>query len=173
MKNLFLALLARQPTHGYELMQMYEGMFSTVLPTLNAGQIYTTLSRMERDGLVRKSTIVQAHRPDKRVYALTEKGGEVLQAWFNEVLTGPRIKDNFYLKLMGAGLSGTVDPSQLIKNQRREYLQTLHNLNTLSLEPEMTENPSKLVLIQGAMLHLKADLEWLDLCEEMFNEGAR
>ncbi len=173
MKNLFLALLARKPTHGYDLMQMYEDMFSKVLPSLNAGQIYTTLSRLERDGLVRKSTVVQESRPDKRVYAITEKGNRVLQNWFNEVLTGPRMKDHFYLKLMGAHISTKVEPRQLIEKQRHEYLQTLHNLNTLSLEPEMSENTGKLVLLQGAMLHLKADLEWLDLCEDSFSEGAK
>jgi DNA-binding PadR family transcriptional regulator len=172
MKYLFLALLARKPTHGYDLMQMYEDMFSTVLPSLNAGQIYTTLSRMERDGLVRKTTVIQENRPDKRVYALTENGNRVLNEWFDEVLTGPRMKDNFYLKLMGALISAIVEPGQLIENQRHEYLQTLHNLNTLSLQPEISENPGKLVLLQGAMLHLRADLEWLDLCEDAFTEGA-
>jgi DNA-binding PadR family transcriptional regulator len=172
MKNLFLALLAQKSTHGYDLLQLYESMFSDVLPPLNAGQIYTTLSRLERDGLVRKSTVIQESRPDKQVYALTERGNEVLQNWFNEVMTGPRLKDNFYLKLMGACISAKVEPRKLIEDQRHEYLQTLHNLNTLSLEREMSENPSKLVLIQGAMLHLKADLEWLDLCEDAFSEGA-
>jgi DNA-binding PadR family transcriptional regulator len=173
MKNLFLALLAQEPTHGYDLLQTYEGMFSDVLPPLNAGQIYTTLSRMERDGLVQKSTVVQEHRPDKSVYALTDRGQQVLQEWFNQVLTGPRIKDNFYLKLVGARISGIVDPGLLIENQRREYLQTLHDLNILSLKQEIAENPNKQVLIQGAMLHLRADLEWLDLCEDAFLEGAR
>jgi DNA-binding PadR family transcriptional regulator len=171
MKYLFLALLAQKPTHGYELLRSYESMFSTVLPSLNAGQIYTTLSRMERDGLVNKATVVQENRPDKRVYSLTEYGHQVLKIWFDQVLTGPRIKDNFYLKLMGARISKMVDPSRLIENQRREYLQTLHDLNLLSLEPEMIEYPGKRVLIQGAMLHLKADLEWLDLCEEALAEG--
>jgi len=172
MKNLFLALLAQEPTHGYDLLQKYESMFSSVLPPLNAGQIYTTLARMERDGLVQKSTVVQENRPDKRVYELTDRGHQHLRTWFDEVLTGPRIKDNFYLKLMGAKLSGVVAPSVLIENQRREYMQTLHDLNVLTLEPELIENPNKLVLIQGAMLHLRADLEWLDLCEDAFVEGA-
>jgi DNA-binding PadR family transcriptional regulator len=167
MKYLFLALLAQN-----DLLQKYESMFSSVLPPLNAGQIYTTLARMERDGLVQKSTVVQENRPDKRVYELTDRGDQHLRTWFDEVLKGPRIKDNFYLKLMGAKLSGVVTPSVLIENQRREYLQTLHDLNVLTLEPELIENPSKLVLIQGAMLHLRADLEWLDLCEDAFVEGA-
>jgi DNA-binding PadR family transcriptional regulator len=172
MKNLFLALLAKNPTHGYELMQAYEGLFSSVLPPLNAGQIYTTLSRLERDGLVSKSIVVQENRPDKRVYSLTEKGKQNLQIWFDEVLSGPRIKDNFYLKLISAGISKMVEPIELIENQRREYLQKLHDLNLISLEREIAEDPGKRVLIQGAMLHLRADLEWLDLCEEALVEGA-
>jgi len=172
MKTLLLALLAKQPTHGYDLLQMYEDMFSSVLPTLNAGQIYTTLSRLERDGLVSKSTVEQENRPDKRVYSVTEKGQQELQAWFDEVLTGPRIKDNFYLKLMGARISGIIEPIVLIENQRSEYLQLLHDLNLLSLEPEMSHNPIRRVLIQGALLHLRADLEWLDMCEDAFVKGA-
>ena len=172
MKTLLLAILAKQPTHGYDLLQRYEDMFSSVLPALNAGQIYTTLSRMERDGLVTQSMVEQENRPDKRVYSVTEEGQQELQAWFDEVLTGPRIKDNFYLKLMGARISGIVEPIVLIENQRSEYLQSLHDLNLLSLDTEVTHNPIKRVLIQGAQLHLKADLEWLDLCEDAFVKGA-
>lgn len=169
MKYLFLAMLSREPTHGYDLMQTYERLFSAVLPSLNAGQIYTTLSRLERDGLVHKSNVEQANKPDKRVYELTKQGRQVLQEWFAEPLTGPRIKDNFYLKLMGARMSNLVSPGQLIESQSRQYFQTLHDLNALALQLEVVENPSKLLLIQGAILHLSADLEWLDMCEEVFS----
>jgi DNA-binding PadR family transcriptional regulator len=166
MKFLFLALLAHQPTHGYDLLQTYESLFSTVLPPLNAGQIYTTLSRLERDGLVRKFAVEQYGKPDKRVYELTESGRQTLMDWFAEPLAGPRIKDNFYLKLISARLTDLIDPRQLIESQRRQYLQTLHDLNNLAIQPEIVDDPRRLLLIQGAVLHLKADLEWLDLCED-------
>jgi DNA-binding PadR family transcriptional regulator len=168
MKYLFLALLAKEPTHGYDLLQTYENLFSDVLPSLNAGQIYTTLSRLERDGLVKDHKIEQEGKPDKRVYELTKNGRQALLEWFNEPLSGPRIKDNFYLKLVSARMSQVVEAHQLIENQRLQYMQSLHDLNNLALQPEIASDPSRLLLIQGAVLHLKADLEWLDLCEEAF-----
>ena len=169
MKYLFLAILANQPTHGYELLQIYERMFADVLPSLNAGQIYTTLSRLERDGLVHHQSVEQENKPDKRVYHLSDLGQQVLQEWLNESVSGTRIKDTFYLKLISAKLTGFKSPTELIMNQRQSYLQALHDLNLLSLQPEITRDPAKQVLIQGAVLHLKADLEWLTYCEEVFS----
>jgi DNA-binding PadR family transcriptional regulator len=167
-KYFFLSLLSRQPTHGYDLLRSYEQLFSAVLPPINAGQIYTTLSRLERDGLVQKFVVEQEGKPDKRVYELTDQGRETLLAWFDKPLTRPRIKDNLYLKLMSARMTDLVDIRQIIESQRRQYLQTLHDLNVMVLQPETAEDPVKRLFIQGAILHLKADLEWLELCEEIF-----
>jgi DNA-binding PadR family transcriptional regulator len=168
MKNLFLSLLSKQPTHGYDLLQTYETLFSAVLPPLNAGQIYTTLSRLERDGLVQKFAVEQIGKPDKQIYQITEQGRQVLSNWFAEPLTGPRIKDNFYIKLISAQISNLAEAQTLIDGQRRHYLQQLHDLNSIALRKEITEDPNKFLLIQGAILHLKADLDWLNLCEEEF-----
>jgi DNA-binding PadR family transcriptional regulator len=170
MKNLFLSLLSRKPTHGYDLLQTYQALFSLVLPPLNAGQIYTTLARMERDGLVKKYAVEQEGKPDKQIYELTEKGRQVLLDWFGAPISGPRIKDNFYMKLMSARLSHLADTRHLINIQRQHYLQNLHDLNNLYLQNEVSADPTRLLLIQGAILHLKADLEWLKLCEDEFVE---
>ena len=170
MKNLFLSLLSHEPTHGYDLLQTYAELFSSVLPPLNAGQIYTTLSRLERDELVSRVDIEQTGKPNKRVYVLTDGGRQALHEWFAEPMTGPRIKDNFYLKLVSASISGLADPLQLIATQRQHYIQTLHDLNSLLLGSDLPLDPSRLLLVQGAVLHLKADLEWLDLCEEAFSQ---
>ncbi|MGB2897544.1 MAG: PadR family transcriptional regulator [Anaerolineales bacterium] len=168
MKYLFLSLLSKEPTHGYDLLQQYETLFSSVLSPLNAGQIYTTLSRLERDGLVQKHAVVQEGKPDKRIYELTEQGHQVLLDWFAEPLTNPRIKDNFYMKLMSARISGLADTQHLIVGQRQQYLQSMHDLNNMAIGADISRDPTKLMLIQGAILHLKADLEWLDLCEDEF-----
>jgi len=168
MRYLFLSLLAKEPTHGYDLLQTYEELFSIVLPPLNAGQIYTTLSRLERDGLVQKYTVEQEGKPDKQIYELTTQGRHILAEWFDDPISGPRIKDNFYMKLMSARMSGFADTRLLINIQREHYLQSLHNLTNLALQSEVSEDPAKLLLIQGGILHLKADLEWLELCEEEY-----
>src|ERR687896_673093 len=74
MRHPVLALLAGGAAHGYELKQALDGVFGNVWPPINVGQIYTTLQRLERDGLVEGAHVAQAHRPDKRVYALTPAG---------------------------------------------------------------------------------------------------
>jgi DNA-binding PadR family transcriptional regulator len=166
MKNVLLALLAKEPAHGYELKQTYEQLFQTVLPPVNAGQIYTTLSRLERDDLVRDHTVEQGARPDKRVYELTAVGRTAVQAWLEEPVCGPRLRDEFFVKLMLARTAGISDVARLIERQRREYLQSLRELNDLATQADVRGNPAARLLVQGAILHLKADVEWLALCED-------
>ena len=80
MRYPFLALLADGPAHGYELKQALEHRFGDVLPPLNAGQVYTTLQRLERDGLVVGRDVPEDGR-QKRVYELTPAGREALDDW--------------------------------------------------------------------------------------------
>ena len=89
-----LALLANGPAHGYELKLAMEQQFGAVLPPLNAGQIYTTLSRLERDGLVDDDAVAQNGRPNKRVYRLTEKGKSELAGWVADSTPQTRLKDH-------------------------------------------------------------------------------
>jgi hypothetical protein len=69
------------------------------------------------------------------------------------------------LKLVLAGLTGVADPKTLIERQRREYLQSLRDLTELAARGGASE-PAAELLVEGAALHLKADLDWLDLCDQ-------
>jgi DNA-binding PadR family transcriptional regulator len=174
MRNAFLALLAKEPAHGYELKQALDAIFGGVWPPLNAGQIYTTLGRLERDGLVRSAHVAQAHRPDKRVYELTPDGRAELEAWIDAPVEGPSLKDEFFMKLVlaqTAGLNSAHDPISLIDRQRRRYFQTLRDLNEAARRADEEGNQTAALLVEGAILHLKADLEWLDLCEQRLTQG--
>lgn len=174
MKHTLLALLAGGTAHGYELKQAIEQTFGDAWPPLNIGQIYTTLGRLERDGLVASAHVAQAGRPDKRVYELTESGKDEVRDWLEEPVSGPRLKDEFFTKLIlarlpgVAALNGGADLQTLIARQRRDYLQSLRDLNGLLLRqhPNGGEQTSAALLIEGAILHLEADLKWLDLCEQ-------
>ena len=161
-----LALLAAGPAHGYELRQEFEDRFGGLLPPINAGQIYTTLGRLERDGLVSADDVAQNGRPNKRVYELTADGRGALAEWLAEPAPGARLKDEFFMKLVLAGLTGVAEPRALIERQRREYLQSLRDLDRLAAERDGRDDPAVELLIEGAALHLQADLEWLDLCEQ-------
>jgi DNA-binding PadR family transcriptional regulator len=166
MKYPFLALLASGPRYGYELKQSLEQRFGAALSPLNGGQIYTTLQRLERDGLVRGEDVPGDTR-QKRIYALTEQGREALEQWVAEPTSATRRRDEFFLKLVLAGLAGIADPRGLIERQRREYLVALRALN----EPNGSHSdPVASLLAEGAALHLEADLRWLDLCERRLVE---
>jgi DNA-binding PadR family transcriptional regulator len=167
MRYPFLALLAESPAHGYELKQALEQRFGSALPPLNAGQVYTTLSRLERDGLVRGADVPDDTR-QKRVYELTDAGRAALEEWVASPTAGPRLRDEFFMKLVLARDSGVADPRRLIEGQRREYLQALRDLAAVA--PDGNHVAS--LLVEGASLHLEADLKWLDLCEaKLITEG--
>lgn len=166
MRYAFLALLARAPAHGYELKQAFEETFGDVWPPLNFGQIYTTLQRLERDALVQSHEVTQEHRRDKRVYELTPAGHEALRAWLAEPATGPWLKDDFFVKLVMAGLTDPASQAALIDRQRGIYMQALHDLNTMSARHNGNGDAIPSLLIEGAALQLQANLKWLELCEE-------
>jgi DNA-binding PadR family transcriptional regulator len=160
-----LALLAKEPAHGYELKQALEQIFGDAYPSPNIGQIYVTLGRLEKDGLVRVVNVEQSNRPNKRVYYLTAAGRETLDTWADEPTEGPRVRDEFFMKLVLAPMTGIADRMALITRQRRHYLSLMRDLNDLAdrIDPE---NRVALLLVEGAMIHLQADLDWLERCQE-------
>src|SRR5215831_21098975 len=98
MRELFLALLSgSRAAHGYELKQSLEQGFGDLLPALNAGQIYVTLGRLERDGLVAGHAVPGDSR-GKRVYELTPAGRTALAAWIESPVSGRRLEDEFFMK---------------------------------------------------------------------------
>jgi DNA-binding PadR family transcriptional regulator len=160
-RHALLALLAKEPAHGYELKTELEHTFGAAYPRLNIGQIYTTLARLERDGLVRGVDVAQSRRPNKRVYELTAAGRDELAAWIEQPAEGPRLRDDFFTKLVLAPRAGAADRGQLIDRQRHHHLRAMHELLALP-----AGDPVPALLVEGAVLHLRADLEWLDRCEE-------
>jgi DNA-binding PadR family transcriptional regulator len=165
-----LALLANGPAHGYELKTAMEQRVGAVLPPLNAGQIYTTLGRLERDGLVDDDAVAQNGRPNKRVYRLTEKGKLELAGWVADSTPQTRLKDDFFIKLVLARGAGIADPVELIDRQRAAYLQALRDLDDVAAQAG--EDETAALLVEGAALHLEADLKWLDLCEQRMTNGS-
>jgi DNA-binding PadR family transcriptional regulator len=162
MKYPFLALLEAGPRHGYELKQALEQRFGAALAPLNGGQVYTTLQRLEREGLVSGADVPGDTR-QKRLYSLTPAGRGALRDWVEAPAAATRKRDEFFLKLVLAGLTGIADPRSLVERQRREYLITLR---ALGARGSTNGDPVAALLVEGTALHLEADLRWLDLCEE-------
>ncbi|MEU2074383.1 MULTISPECIES: PadR family transcriptional regulator [unclassified Streptomyces] len=165
MRQQLLALLTRGPAHGYELKQGLEQLLGAAYPQPNVGQVYVTLGRLEKSGLIEGEDVEQSGRPNKRTYRLTEAGREAVSAWFEETADEPRVRDEFFMKLALAPLSGLADPITLINRQRRRHLNTMRTLSRLAASEDRGNKIAQL-LIEGAMLHLQADLDWLERCQE-------
>jgi DNA-binding PadR family transcriptional regulator len=160
-----LALLAKEPAHGYELKLALEQTFGPAYPSPNIGQIYVTLKRLEQDGLACSRDVEQTARPNKRVYELTPAGREVLRAWVEEPSDGLRIRDEFFMKLILAPMAGLAGQIALMNAQRGHYLGRMRKLAELRADADPADTPARL-LIEGAVLHLQADLDWLERCQE-------
>ena len=165
MRYPILALLSRRPAYGYELKQELDEMFGDVLPPLNAGQVYTTLARLERDGLVHGDDVPEDAR-NKRVYELTEAGREALRAWAESPSAAVTVKDEFFMKLVLARRTGIADSRALLERQRRRCLEALRDLDDLTGGWKGELDAPAALLAEGAALHLEADLRWLERCEE-------
>src|SRR4030095_16339825 len=113
MRELFLALLSGERAHGYALKLSLEQEFGELLPTLNAGQIYVTLGRLERDGLV-VGHAVPADSRGKRVYELTDAGREALAGWIDAPVSRGRLKDEFFMKFVVLASTALAEPRQLL-----------------------------------------------------------
>ncbi|MFF5408302.1 PadR family transcriptional regulator [Streptomyces misionensis] len=159
-----LALLAHGPAHGYELKRDLEQLLGAAYPQPNIGQIYVTLGRLEKSGLIEGEEVEQSSRPNKKIYQLTDAGQEALQAWFEATSEEPRVRDEFFMKLVLAPRTGLADQIALINRQRRHYLNTMRHLSRTAAEDR--DNRISQLLIEGAMLHLQADLDWLERCQE-------
>ena len=165
MRQPLLALLAKEPAHGYELKLALEQTFGQAYPSPNIGQIYVTLKRLEQDGLVRSQDVAQDSRPNKKVYELTTAGREELAAWVEEPIEGPRVRDEFFMKLILAPMAGVADRMELINAQRRHYFGIMRNLMDMQANMDHA-TPAARLLVEGAVLHLQADLDWLERCQE-------
>ena len=132
MREAMLALLAKEPAHGYELRQRLAAALGPVGEVLNSGQVYVTLARLERAGLVRGVQVAQSAAPDKKVYEVTAAGREEVAAWLLDS-SWPRVAPvEFHLKLVAAAGTGVADPVALIDAQRRELMRRLREVQRLA-----------------------------------------
>ena len=167
LKHALLALLVQQPRHGYELKVAFEKTMGSLWPEINIGQVYTTLSRLERDALVTSHVVDSTgERTDKRVYELTPAGLAALKDWLAQPSESIQIKNEFFVKLALTQVMDLEEAKDLIARQRREYLQAMRILDDLSANPASDANLVSSLLLEGALLYLRAGLEWLDLCDQ-------
>jgi DNA-binding PadR family transcriptional regulator len=163
MREAMLAMLAKEPAHGYELRQRLTRALGPIGEVLNPGQVYVTLSRLERAGLVRSDQVAQAAAPDKKVYEVTAEGREHVASWLIDISWPKVAPAEFHLKLVAAAATGLADPIALIDAQRRDLLRRLRDVQ--SLAQEAAAGDDAVLILEGTALRLQADVRWLEACE--------
>ena len=165
-RNAILGLLAKKPRHGYELRAAFFAVVGESTWDVKPAQIYTTLERLEESGLVQtKSDLGEGREPERRIYGITKDGLEALKEWFSDGVPTEHQRDEFYVKLMIGLVSGEADPAKIIQTQRSRLYQELHDATTQrdTLDPHI--ELAQILLVDKAIMHLEADLRWLDMIE--------
>ena len=163
-QEVVLALLAKEPSHGYQLRARLREALGPVGEAMNAGQIYVTLARLEKAGLVASEPAAGLpDRPDRKVYALTAAGQQRVASWLTEISWPKPDLAEFHLKLIAAAAARLADPLTIVDAQRRELLRRLRDAQRAAMaEPARSDAG---LLLEGIVLRLQADLRWLEACE--------
>jgi DNA-binding PadR family transcriptional regulator len=157
-----LALLSEAPKHGLRLQNEFEARTGEVWP-LNVGQVYTTLGRLERDGLV--ETDDGASERSRKRYRITSGGERELAAWLRtptELVPPPR--DELVIKVLVALQVPGTDVREILQVHRRHVIETMQRYTRV--KAAAAEDDTALALVADAQLfRLEAIVRWLDAAD--------
>jgi DNA-binding PadR family transcriptional regulator len=165
-QEVLLAMLAKEASQGYQLRRRLNRALGPLGEALNEGQIYVTLSRLEKAGFVTRSR-AEAGRDGRKVYSLTSTGHERVAAWLADVAWPRPDLAEFHLKLVAAAQAGLADPVAIVDVQRRELLRHLREAQRAAMAEAEGSEPA--LLLEGVVLRLQADLRWLEACERAWS----
>ena len=157
-----LALLDEQPRHGYQLHAQFKERTGDTWP-LNIGQVYTTLARLERDGLVEAAGDDDEGR---QAYSLTDDGRAELDRWFaTPVARADRPRDELAIKLAVAFSVSAIDVRKVLQTQRAATLRDLQEL-TRQKRALADGDLAYALALDSLIFQAEAEVRWLDSCEE-------
>ena len=167
-KHALLALLEDAPRYGYELRAEFEERTGASWP-LNVGQVYTTLSRLERDGLVEAGG---TDAEGRSLYQLTEAGKVEVKGWFDTPVERTQAqRDELAIKLAVAVAVPSVDVGKVVQQQRSATMQALQGYRRQARSGAADDLAAGLVL-DRLVFAAEAEIRWLDHCESRLRRAA-
>lgn len=164
-QEVVLAMLAKQPSYGYELRARLRDALGPLGDAMNAGHIYVALTRLQKAGLLAvERSAGGAERMDRKMYALTADGQQRVAEWIAEVSWPRPDLAEFHLKLIAAAAARLADPLTIVDTQRRELLRRLRDAQRAAMAEPLGSDAA--LLLEGIVLRLQADLRWLEACEK-------
>jgi DNA-binding PadR family transcriptional regulator len=162
-----LALLLPGPRHGYDLKRGHDTWFAGLRP-LAFGQVYSTLARLQRDGLVAVAHTEAGSGPERVVYELTDQGREHVRRWLSEPAEPGVAGADELLRKTLAAYRLRADAAALVARQRAAHLRRMHAVEEASAP---LDDLGVALLSDHTRLHLDADLRWLDLAAARIHEA--
>jgi DNA-binding PadR family transcriptional regulator len=170
-RHTLLGLLASEPRYGYELRASFMALAGGSQNwEVKPAQIYTTLNRLVEAGLITRSMPDGADADEKVVFQIAPAGQQELEKWLGEGSLSDPQQDPFFLKLMLSLELPDLDASRLIQTQRAALYQELHRVTTLRGDLDPRSELARILLMDKAIMHLEADLRWLDMIEARLDE---
>ena len=158
-----LAILEGSPSYGLNLKNEFEARTGGIWP-LNVGQVYTTLGRFQRDGLVEAKS--DAESDSQKFYALTDRGRQVLDQWFQEARPhGAPSREELVLKVVMAARRSDADAANVIQGERRNAVELLQQYTRLKRDAPEPSDMGWLFLLDSLIFQTEARVRWLDACE--------
>lgn len=158
-----LAILEDSPSYGWNLKNEFEARTGGIWP-LNVGQVYTTLQRLQRDGLVEAESCDAAE--SQKIYGITDQGRRRLRDWFQEpAADGPPAREELVLKLVMVTRRNRDDAVGVIQGERRGAVQLLQEYTNLKREAPSDGDLGWLFLLDSLIFTTEARVRWLDSCE--------
>ncbi|WP_137993609.1 PadR family transcriptional regulator [Streptomyces vilmorinianum] len=153
-----LGLLESGPRHGYDLKRAFDESFGHDRP-LHYGQVYSTMSRLLRNGLVEVDGVEAGAGPERKRYAITEAGVTDVEQWLGRPeKPEPYLRSTLHAKVVLALLTGR-GAAELIDAQRTEHLRLTRELTRRKKGGDLADQ----LICDHALFHLEADLRWLEL----------
>ncbi|WP_431900849.1 PadR family transcriptional regulator [Micromonospora chalcea] len=152
-----LGLLEREPSHGYDLKRDYDTFFGRGKP-LSYGQVYSTLSRLARDGKVVVGDVAPGAGPDRKRYVITDLGATEVEHWLTEpVEPEPHLQTLLFTKVVLA-LMLDRPAEEYLDTQRAAHLRRMRELTEIKRSGELVD----VMLADHGLYHLEADLRWIE-----------
>jgi DNA-binding PadR family transcriptional regulator len=167
-RNALLALLTEGPKYGLQLRQEFEARTGDVWP-LNVGQVYTTLQRLERDGLVASE---DGDEGSQRRYTITTLGSSELTAWLRTPSAdAPPPRDDLLIKVLVATQVPGVDVHEVVQVHRRHLVEVMQQYTAIKAEASPDDIALALV-VDAELFRLEAAVRWLDSAEVRLQRGS-
>ena len=169
-----LAILDQRASYGYQLRSEFQRRTGSAWP-INAGQIYHTIERLEREGLIRQFS---QHDQDgsQRYYEITEQGHLAVTQWLaSPVVRDASGRDELAMKLAVAVTLPGVSIRTVIQTQRSATLATLQDLTrakNAGSNPESPEELAWLLVVDSMIFAAEAEVRWLDHSETRLTRAA-